>query len=83
MRQGQESGSCQFSWWCDGKSDDVEDREIYDHVKDIARAVINGDRSDPTRGAIMFHAENISPDWIAEFARTTTIGGHIFYRRKE
>jgi len=27
VRQGHEQGACQFSWWCDGRSDDAEEDE--------------------------------------------------------
>ena len=28
VRQGREQGSCQFSWWCDGRSDQAKDDEF-------------------------------------------------------
>ena len=29
VKQGHEQGACQFSWWCDGRSDDAEEEEPY------------------------------------------------------
>jgi len=32
VRQGHERGACQFSWWCDGRSDDAKEDEPYSHL---------------------------------------------------
>ena len=29
VRQGREQGSCQFSWWCDGRSDQAKEDEVW------------------------------------------------------
>ena len=33
-----------------------------------------------TDGALYFHTRSVRPDWSRRFARTTTIGHHMFYR---
>ena len=35
VRQGREQGACQFSWWCDGRSDDAEEDKPYAIAKEI------------------------------------------------
>ena len=33
VKQGHEQGACQFSWWCDGHSDDTKEDEPYSHAR--------------------------------------------------
>lgn len=35
VKQGSETKSCQFSWWCDGKSDSVQEEVPYTMAKEI------------------------------------------------
>ena len=42
VRQGRERGACQFSWWCDGRSDDAEEAKSYAISKEIARKLSTG-----------------------------------------
>jgi spore germination cell wall hydrolase CwlJ-like protein len=80
VTQGREARACQFSWWCDGRPDDVEEPEPYAQATEIAREALNQQLRDPTDGAVNFHVESIHPDWADEFVKTATIGGHVFYR---
>ena len=41
VRQGREQGACQFSWWCDGRSDDAEEDKPYAIAKEISRKALN------------------------------------------
>ena len=34
VKQGSEQGACQFSWWCDGNSDEAEEDEAYAAAKE-------------------------------------------------
>ena len=71
---------CQFSWFCDGRSDDVtEEQAWHDSIK-IARDVYWGHSEDPTEGALWYHADYVSPEWRTAFEEGPTIGRHIFYR---
>ncbi len=36
---------------------------------------------DPTGGAIMFHADYVSPWWMSAYLYTNTIGNHLFYAK--
>jgi hypothetical protein len=37
---------------------------------------------DPTRGALFYHADYVSPNW-KNLQKVTQIGRHIFYERKD
>jgi hypothetical protein len=71
--------NCQFSWWCDGRSDAILDTGAMSKALSIARDVLNGDHDDPTDGAMWYHARSVAPDWRRDFAEGPTIGSHIFY----
>lgn len=75
--------SCQFSWACDGLSDEPGDPDLYLTARRVADAVAHGDAPDPTGGATMFHAARVTPYWTAEAEHTATIGRHLFYRLDE
>ena len=70
---------CQFSWWCDGRSDTPLDNLAWRESREIAWDVLRGARSDPTRGALWYHADYVSPSWGEAFDRGPKIGQHIFY----
>jgi len=71
---------CQFSWYCDGKSDRVINLDEYDSLYRLASEVIVGKHEDNTNGAIYYHADYVSPTWRLAFTKTTQIDDHIFYR---
>jgi spore germination cell wall hydrolase CwlJ-like protein len=80
VKQGREQGACQFSWWCDGRSDDASEDEPYSHVKEIARKVLNRQLKDPTDGALYFHHRKVTPNWSSEYIKTVEVGEHVFYK---
>lgn len=80
VKQGQEQGACQFSWWCDGRLDDAQEKDAYSRAKEIARKALNQQLKDSTDGAMYFHNRKVTPDWSGEYIRTVEIGEHIFYK---
>ena len=80
VKQGQEQGACQFSWWCDGRPDDAKEDEPYAHAKEIARKALNRQLKDPTDGAMYFHNRKVTPSWSKEYVKTVETGEHIFYK---
>ena len=76
---GTDSKDCQFSWWCDGLSDEPKDKRAWERSRMIAREMLNG-APDPTNGALYFHHAKVSPSWRTAFKRMATIGAHIYYR---
>jgi spore germination cell wall hydrolase CwlJ-like protein len=83
VTQGQDGGPCQFSWWCDGNPEDVEEPESYALTTDVARRALNQELPDHTDGSLYFHGLDAEPDWAQSFERTVTLGGHVFYRPGE
>ena len=73
---------CQFSWWCDGLSDWPDDAGAWKDSKGLAGKILAGGLEDPTRGALWYHADHVTPGWDMEIVRQGKIGRHIFYVRQ-
>lgn len=75
---------CQFSWYCDGKSDKVYNPAKFEEARHIAFNVLwKGTKVvDPTQGALWYHADYVNPRWSKDYERTIKIGTHIFYKEK-
>ena len=80
VMQGREQGACQFSWWCDGRSDDANEDKSYAIAKEIARKALNRQLKDRTGGALYFHQREVTPSWSKEYTKTVEIGVFVFYR---
>jgi len=80
VKQGGEAPPCQFSWWCDGKSDRPVEARAWATASRIATRALQQPPSDPTRGALFFHNNAIETPWKRSRHRTVQIGRHIFYR---
>jgi spore germination cell wall hydrolase CwlJ-like protein len=78
--QGGEQRGCQFSWWCDGKSDKPRDWHSWEHALLISAKLLTDPPADPTRGALFYHSTSIAVPWRRKRLRTAQIGRHIFYR---
>jgi spore germination cell wall hydrolase CwlJ-like protein len=74
------SGSCAFSYTCDGASDTLRDPEARDRAGRIARLMLDGAPRGLTAGATYFHTTGVRPSWSRQFDRTAQIGAHLFYR---
>lgn len=85
VRQGGESRryKCQFSWWCDGLSDDVKNAKAWKDAERLASFVYWGLSQDMTEGALWYHADYVKPRWRTAFKKGPTIGRHIFYSYKK
>jgi len=72
---------CQFSWYCDGKSDDIVNKKIYKKILDLLPKVYyHSSWDDYTEGSTHYHTHRVSPKWKSEKIQIATIGDHIFYR---
>ncbi|MGH6946417.1 MAG: cell wall hydrolase [Kiloniellales bacterium] len=82
VQQGGEQslGGCQFSWWCDGRSDTPFEDEAWREARRLARRALTAPLPDPTGGALFFHNDSIEPAWAGEKQRLRQIGAHIYYR---
>lgn len=84
VKQGGERprNRCQFSWWCDGLSDRPDEAGAWEDSKGLAGKILAGGLEDPTRGALWYHADRVTPDWQTDIVRQGKIGRHIFYVRQ-
>jgi N-acetylmuramoyl-L-alanine amidase len=74
---------CQFSWYCDGKSDDPLDTDSWNESLNIAYHVIKNNKyRGLTEGATHYHTTWVSPYWAPTLQQVGTIGTHIFYRQE-
>ncbi len=76
---------CQFSWYCDGKSDEPKkDSKAWRKAQDVAFLVLYDKiKLDVTEGATHYHATYVRPSWAKTKTKTTRIDKHIFYRWEE
>ena len=75
------SGSCAFSYSCDGNKDVMTDRSSAEVAGRIARVMLDGAPRQLTAGATYFHTRAVSSSWSRQFPRTAAIGSHLFYRQ--
>lgn len=80
VKQGSETKSCQFSWWCDGRPDTVQEETQYELAKEIARKALNKQLPDRTGGAMYFHDKTVKPVWARKYIKTASIGLFVFYK---
>lgn len=75
---------CQFSWYCDGKSDDIPlGAENWVKAQMVAWEMMhNGTLRGISDGSTHYHATYVKPIWRKDVGMTLVgrIGSHIFYR---
>ena len=71
---------CQFSWFCDGKSDEPLDTDTFFESYLIAQDVFYGKYPDITEGATHYHNLWVEPYWAETLNETVQITDHIFYK---
>mgnify|MGYP003647002228 FL=1 len=73
---------CQFSWFCDGKSDIPKDRDAFRWASVVARTILDlGDTMpDYVNGATHYHTTAINPKWKISKEQTAVIEDHVFFR---
>lgn len=85
VRQGGERrrGRCQFSWYCDGRSDRPREARAWREARLVAEAVLGGAlRVRGLEGATCYHATAMDapPQWAYKVRPVGTVAGHVFYR---
>jgi len=77
---------CQFSWYCDGKKDEVINPKgniKWQVAQDIAYQVLAYDKwNGIVEGATHYHATYVSPKWRHVLRLVGKIDDHIFYRQE-
>lgn len=71
---------CQFSWYCDGLSDNIPpvNISIFKECYDIAKKVLLQEvRLPKLQRAVYYHADYVNPGWKNK--KVAKIGRHIFY----
>ncbi|RPG31813.1 MAG: cell wall hydrolase [Muricauda sp. TMED12] len=73
---------CQFSWFCDGKSDRIKEHEAYKVAVDNAVQAYTWwiDGEDFTKAATHYHTRAVSPSWSRDLQLIGVVDDHIFYR---
>ena len=84
VKQGSMSGKgkgCQFSWWCDGKSDWPTNKTAWLKAQELAYKVMHYDSfKGITEGSTHYHADYVNPKWASTLTIVGQIGDHIYYR---
>tara|TARA_E500000178_G_C16879717_1_gene688388 strand:+ start:384 stop:812 length:429 start_codon:yes stop_codon:yes gene_type:complete len=75
-------GKCQFSWYCDGKKDDVnmKSEKWRNSLRYASMVITNRITLDVTEGATHYHATYVRPAWARTKTKTVRINRHIFYK---
>jgi hypothetical protein len=80
---------CQFTYWCDGKSDDVSNIVGTKTWAKVIKAVnfiysqfgkLQRDGISITNGATHYHTTKVNPRWGQLLEHTITIQDHKFFR---
>jgi spore germination cell wall hydrolase CwlJ-like protein len=72
---------CQFSWYCDGKSDNPQDQDRWNEAQMIAWQLLEYNKfRGITEGATHYHATYVNPRWAKNLQQVGRLGDHIFYR---
>ncbi len=73
-------GVCQFSWYCDGLSDEPRHRAVYNLSYMIAyMRAKNKDSPVLPNDIYWYHSNEVDPYWADAYSHKTTIGDHLFY----
>ena len=73
--------ACQFSWYCDGKSDTPRDQDRWFEAQMIAWSMMEYEKyRGISEGATHYHATYVNPRWAKDLQLVGRIGAHIFYR---
>jgi len=71
---------CQFSWYCDGISDNPQDGKAMLESVILAQHIIAGTVTDISEGATHYHATYVNPYWAGDMTVVLEVGQHIFYK---
>jgi hypothetical protein len=81
--QGQMHKGCQFSFTCDGHTDNPRNDEQWATAQDIAKQITAGELWLPEVGySTFYHANYVSPRWAGSMSKIDKIGRHIFYKKR-
>jgi len=71
---------CQFSFACDGLSDNPYEMAAWNIARRVAGGALKNAQSDVTARSTHYHADYVNPRWAKYLQPTIQVGSHIFYR---
>ncbi len=76
--------SCQFTFACDGIRDVVNEPDMWDRARKIAKETLDGRLWLPeVAKSTHYHAYWVHPSWVREMKKTYKFGVHSFYRPRK
>jgi spore germination cell wall hydrolase CwlJ-like protein len=73
--------SCQFSFYCDGKSDSPDDKKQWRRMVEVAKsAMIYYPQAEVIKDITHYHTTEVEPKWSKKLEKVIQIENHIFYR---
>jgi len=81
--QGQRRKGCQFSFTCDGHTDNPRDNAQWSLAQRLSKEIMAGEQWLPEVGySTFYHANYVSPRWARRMNKIDRIGRHIFYKKR-
>jgi spore germination cell wall hydrolase CwlJ-like protein len=81
--QGQMHPGCQFSFTCDGHTDNPRNDNQWALARSIAKKIMGGELWLPEIGySTYYHANYVNPYWKGDMSKIDKIGRHIFYKKR-
>ena len=73
---------CQFSWYCDGRSDNISNIDGWEDSVIAAYLVYVGFGEDKVNGATHYYAhDKVTPSWAGSMKVTAKLGGHTYLKK--
>lgn len=81
--QGQLAPGCQFSFACDGRTDNPKRGAQWELAQSLSRKITSGQVWLPEVGySTFYHADYVRPGWASAMNKIDSIGRHIFYKKR-
>ena len=71
---------CQYSWFCDGYSDQPDNDKAMLESTILAQNIYYGKVTDISEGATHYHATYVNPYWSEDMFLVLEIDQHLFYK---
>ena len=74
---------CQFSYWCDGRPEKIEDHEAWTKALDFAKLILDTTLEiSGLENVTHYHSNKVQPRWSRKLTYKKTVGRHLFYAKK-
>ena len=77
---GETHTNCQFSFYCDGKTDTPFEADAWVQAWYVADAVLHGSKHVGLIGVLNYHANYVTPYWAPTLRLAAVLGRHRFYK---